>query len=356
MSHYLFEAHPSLAEHIPAIPLVDQPTPIRKLADKMDEDTPDRIWVKRDDLTHPVYGGNKVRKLGFILAEALAKQKKQIVTFGAIGTNHGLATTLHAQAQGLQTKLFLFDQPVTQTVKQNLLCMQSLGAELHYRKSLLRTALAFYWSQFFAKKTEYHLFAGGSNIAGCYGFIDAAFELRLQVEQGLMPEPDVIICPVGSGATLAGLTLGLKWAGLQSRVLGVRVAPSHLGPIPTCTTKTVSKLMHQTYQQICQFYPALKNLQLPNVHMSDLFYGGGYGVATNEGKRARERFEQHGIPLEDTYTAKAAAACLSHARQFGDQRILYWHTFNSMPIQPLIKDEAASQLPNNLKAILSEED
>ena len=343
MSRPLFEHFPGLEASIPALYFAKLPTPLE--VHSYEHGAP--IWVKRDDLSHNRYGGNKVRKLEFILAEALQQKRKELVTFGAIGTNHGVATALFCQEYDIRCRVFLFDQPLSKTVLSNLRCMQALGAELDYKGSLLNTVLAYYRSTLF-NRSAYHLFAGGSNIPGCMSFVNAAFELKQQVEEGLCPEPDLIICPVGSSATMAGLTLGCHLAGLKSRVKGVRVAPSHLGIFPACTPGTVKQLMHQTFRFLRQKAKALPKSQLPAIDLEENYFGEGYGCATQAGTQASQWFQSRGLSMEQTYTAKAAACVLDRARANPDQTILYWHTFNSADLTPITQCANDHALPSEL--------
>ena len=250
---------------------------------------------------------------------------------------------------GLKCRIYLFDQPVTDVVRQNLRLMQALGAELRYRGTLARTALAFYTSPARAVSDNYFLFAGGSNPSGTLGFINAAFELRQQIEEQQLPPPQIIVCPVGSGATLAGLTLGVSLARLASEVVGVRVAASHLGPLPTCTPQTVSKLMAKTQRLLAKHLKSsLPPIQLPN--LSNDYFGTGYGATTAQAQAAAAQFEELGIRLESTYTAKAAAAFLA-IRATTDGPILFWNTFNSRDVSELAASSDRQHLPPGLRDI-----
>lgn len=349
MEKSLFAAFPTLGKRLDCLSIAELPTPVESLPGVRPN-----LWIKRDDKTHPLYGGNKVRKLEFILAEVKKSAKEQVVTFGATGTNHGVATALFCQQQNIACEILLFDQPITRTVQQNLRLMQRFGAHLVHKGSLLRTVLAFYVSARLRHPTAYFLFAGGSNLAGCIGFVNAAFELKDQIQRRLLPEPDVIICPVGSSATVAGLTLGCHLAGLNSRVVGVRVAPSHLGIIPACTSRTVTRLMEQTYRHLQKLDTAIPFTALPEIDLLDRYYGHGYGQATAEGKTATAAFEQAGIALEATYTAKAAAAALDACDADPSQQVLYWHTFNSADMSCWASGADNKQLPKELQRLVNE--
>ena len=132
---YLFEHYPALEAALPVVPIIDSPTPVQRLAN-VSQRLGREVWVKRDDLTSKAYGGNKPRKLEFILADALKSEKKQIVTGGGLGTNHGLATLVHSRKLGFSVRLILFSQPATPHVRQTLKLFHALGAGIHYAGGL----------------------------------------------------------------------------------------------------------------------------------------------------------------------------------------------------------------------------
>ncbi|CAA0125300.1 D-cysteine desulfhydrase [Halioglobus japonicus] len=338
----LFKKFPELRSKIAMQHIASLPTPVEALP------LSEHAWIKRDDLTHAKYGGNKIRKLEFILADALQNKAKRIITVGAIGTNHGVATAMTCQQFGLECVIYLFDQPLTATVTQNLRLMQAYGAKLIYKGSLFKTMLAYYSSPYRLKSGSYFLFAGGSNLYGTLGFVNAACELQDQIEQDECPLPTAIVCPVGSGATLAGLTYGCQLIGLETEIIGVRVAPKKLGPIPACTPGTVHKLMMETYRFLTKH--CRQPIPRPAaVNLVDEFYGDGYGVATEQGVQAIARFKRAGIALEQTYTGKAAAAFLE---QLDSNRgaVLFWDTFNSRDMAETASTITAEYLPVNLRS------
>lgn len=320
----LFEVYPELTDTLPWLQLADLPTPVEPLTG-----LGANAWIKRDDISHAVYGGNKIRKLEFILADVIARGKKHVITFGATGTNHGVATAMLCQQLGLRCTVLLFEQPESQTVRDNLLRMKTFGAELIYCGSLANTVMRYYGHPLRLSRKVYFLFAGGSNIAGTFGFVNAAFELRQQIELGLCPMPAKIFVPVGSAATLAGLTIGVALSGLKAEVVGIRVAPSHLGVIPTCTVATVHQLMKRTARKLSRFGLSIPAIPAPT--LIDSYYGEGYGVRSEKGETASARFSACGITLDQTYTAKAAAAYLDSVES-SDELQLYWHTYNSRPV------------------------
>ena len=349
MSLPLFDVYPSLEGKVSYEPLATLPTPVESLEQLALGKG--NAWIKRDDLTHHEYGGNKIRKLDFIIADAKQQGKKRIVIFGAIGTNHGVATAMMCQQQNLACTVYLFDQPISKTVQQNLQLMQHYGAELIYCGSLFATVLRYYLNRYRLDKENYFLFAGGSNIAGTLGFVNAALELKEQINRCEIPEPDVIICPVGSSATLAGLTIGCQLAGLNTTVKGIRVAPARLGPFPACTTGTVSTLMKQTQRYLESVGVTARAKWKKPILISD-YYGEGYGVATRPGELAQLTMLKQGIKVEQTYTAKAVAAFFDELEtNTGD--VLYWHTYNSQDMAPIVETVPHKELPEELQAFLA---
>lgn len=352
MKRPMFKLFNNLEEKLPVIELADLPTPVENFNDSQNKNSDfNNLWIKRDDKTSAIYGGNKVRKLEFILADAKKNNKDTITTFGATGTNHGVATSIFAGLFGLKSKIYLFDQPVTKTVITNLKLMIKNQATLIHKGSLFNTALNYYTS-YLGSKNQYHLPPGGSNIMGCIGFVNAAFELKEQIEQGILPEPDHIICPVGSSGTLAGLTLGCQLAGLKSEVRGIRVAPSHLGIIPICTTKTVTELMKKTFHHLRFLDSSIANISLKTINLDDNYYGDGYGIASEKGDFAMTTFARREIPLESTYTAKAAAAAIDLCSENPHDKVLYWHTFNSVELNSELSNNELTSLSKPLRTVI----
>ena len=347
----LLRQYPQLETAIARICLGSFPTPVQRV-DRLGYDN---LWIKRDDLSSSAYGGNKVRKLEFLLADARRKKKKQVITMGGIGTNHGLATAIFCNQLDMSCTLLLFHQPVTEHVKQNLRLFASYNAKMVYHLSLGKTVLAYYLLQRIAHPAAFFIFAGGSNSLGTVGFVNAAFELKDQIDQGQLSAPSVIFCPLGSGGTLAGLSLGVQLAGLTTRVMGVRVTASHLGPLPACTAATVAKLMERTYRFLKKRSPAIPPVALePPVILHD-YFGGGYGVSTRNGSLAARAFrEKENIVLEPTYTAKTAAAVMDYCRERDrdDGPVLYWHTYNGVDLSARAQQVDDRDLPKSLRGFI----
>jgi len=349
----LFKEYPELEKEIPWISLGTYPTPIRQLQRLGDGN----LWIKRDDLSSAKYGGNKIRKLEFILASAKRRNTRQVITFGGIGTNHGLATAIFCDQLNIPCKLLLFWQPVSAHVQQNLLLFSRYNAQLVYKKTLWRTVIGYYLTERIKHPGAYFIYAGGSSTVGTVGYVNAAYELRAQVQRGEIPPPAVIICPLSSGGTLGGLALGVQLAGLNTNVIGIRVAQPHLGPFHACTAKTVQTLMNKTYallRNACRHIPDI-SLKAPRI-VHD-YIGDGYGFPTPEGNRAYHiAKDNENVLLDPTYTAKTFAAVLDYIQGPGKNAgpIVYWNTYNSIDLS----DQAASvdyrKLPRSLQRFIEQ--
>lgn len=304
----LLERRPDL----PFVELCELPTPVRELPGLHE-----RLWVKDDGLSAPRWGGNKPRKLEWILGDAKRRRKRTIVTFGGIGTNHGLATAIYAGEAGLDTTLFLVDQPLDEHVEAQLERIRRSGAEVHVTHTTPRTAVAAAW--FMARRRgTYYLPPGGSSPAGTLGFVEAGLELAAQVERGELPEPATVWCALGSGGTAAGLLVGLRLAGLETRVRAVLVNDRL-----RLTEPVLLRLARRTARQIGAD-PSLTGLDVVHGYL-----GAGYGHATPEAVdavcRAREAAN---LGLDPVYTGKTMAALLDRIPA-EEGPALYWHTYSA---------------------------
>jgi D-cysteine desulfhydrase len=345
----LFEAYPALQKRLPWTPLGNWPTPVQKLDQLGKAVGHGNLWVKRDDLSSDFYGGNKVRKLEFMLAEAQKKGFKWVVTYGGIGTNHGLATTMHASRLGIKTALVLVKQPLTANVQENLLLDHHFGAEIHYVPNiaigLIQTAAVY-----LRRRQVYFIAPGGSSTLGSLGYVNAALELKKQVEAGLLPEPEHIFCALGSKGTQAGLMLGCRLAGMKTRVTGVQVAENWV----TKNEDVVLLANHMVtlLRKYEKSVPPLK-FRLEDVHVNHDFFGGKYGRVTEQGRQAMQLMQEtEGIRLEPVYTAKAMAAMLDFMAghpELNSAPMLYWHTYNGADLGKVLEANCDySALPKEL--------
>ncbi|MHB8867409.1 MAG: 1-aminocyclopropane-1-carboxylate deaminase/D-cysteine desulfhydrase [Thermoleophilia bacterium] len=347
-SQPLLERYPRLVPAFPRVPLGSFPTPVERLSAFGTLIDVAGLWVKRDDMSAKLYGGNKVRKLEFLLGAALAEGRSGVLTFGGAGSNHALATAIYAGAHGLRAISVLFDQPNTPSVARNLLLSYQVGAELHYvaDPSLLEGAATELLAAAEAHEGSSLMTIplGGSSPLGTVGFVNAAFELAVQVEAGLLPEPDVIYVAAGTMGTLAGLALGCRAAGLGSRVVGVRVTPE-----AAANERALAVLIEETAALLRSPAP---DFPLPDPgamadHLEHAYFGGGYARPTAQGADAVRRAGEVGLKLEGTYTGKAFAALLEHAEEgrLSGKNVLFWNTYNSRDFSDRVAATDYRRLP-----------
>lgn len=329
----LEQCFPGLQGRLRRSVLTRLPTPVARLECLGRHVGHGELWIKRDDISSPLYGGNKPRKLELILGDAVAQGKRTVLTTGGIGTHHGLATAICAGSLGMRTILALLEQPVTEAVRHSLLLDFAVGAELHWASSVGR--LAARAARLMAREAlkgelPYLIPTGGTSTLGTIGYVNAGLELAQQVAAGQLPEPTYVFVPMGSGGTVAGLILGLKLGGLKSRVVAVVVTdilPPGRSRISRLAMSSSIYLHHQ-------------DERLPRVTVRPDDYdviadqiGAGYGHPTAAGIEARDRMrDDEGIVLDTTYTAKCLAAILAGIQGggFGRGPLLFWNTYSAV--------------------------
>ncbi len=285
--------------------LSEHPTPVRELAGL-------GIWVKEDGIFGSGgWGGNKVRKLEWLIPDARRRGRRSILTFGGLGTNWGLATALYAREHGLETALALVDQPINAHVRAQLDRLNASGARIYRTHTKRRTVAILPWliaRNARGGRPPYLLPAGGSSPVGALGYVEAALEIAAQVEDGSLPEPAHVVVPVGTGGTAAGLALGFQIAGLRSRVVGVVVNDQlRLDP------PVIARLARRTAALLERRGAPLGRLEL-GPGMLDLSrdqIGAGYGHPTEAARRAADLGAEERLSLDPVYTAKAMAGLLA---------------------------------------------
>ncbi len=328
----LFEVFPALQEKIPHISLINKTDvhQLKSLSEKLNTD----IWIKRDDQSTDIYGGNKPRKLEFILADVLEKRKANVLTMGGTGSNHCLATSIFAKQLGIHPVLLLFDQPLTADVQKKLLIYCSLGAEMLGPYGEI-WALFHYLTFKRFRKSTYFLPVGGSSPRGVLGFVNAAFELEAQIENDEMAKPDYLFVTCGTLGTMAGLLLGCKLANLDINIIGVRVVQKFIAfynqtfSFENAILKLARKTLKFMRKQDASI-PRIKFEEKPTI-LHD-FYGTGYGKTTPEADDAIELVNKYeNITLDTTYTGKTFAGLLNFIkkRELTEESILFWNTYNS---------------------------
>jgi len=319
--------YPKLGKKLKREHLANLPTPASELV--IDRSSGQRsISLKQDNLTGDLYGGNKVRKLEYLLSHAGEKKCSRIATFGTAGSNHALATALYAHEMGFDCTCFLSHQAKTPMAPATLNMHIKNGTEIvrfggsyANRIATLRECL---WG-----RNAWVIPMGGSSWLGAVGFVNAGLELAEQVASGVVPMPDRLYVATGTMGTAAGLAIGLTLADLPTEVHAVRVSDPLImneAALRHLIGKTALML-----RRLDSSIPADLEKQV-RVTVRDDFFAGGY-AKTNEATDAALVFakDQLGIELETTYTGKAMAALLHDLDDaaLADQSILFWNTYSS---------------------------
>ncbi|MEJ2601863.1 MAG: pyridoxal-phosphate dependent enzyme [Gammaproteobacteria bacterium] len=326
---HLHLAHPTLSR-LPREFLGDYPTPVQRR-----RDGPLRLWIKRDDLSHPIYGGNKLRKLEYLLGQAISRGHRSVVTFGAAGSNHALATAVHAAGLGLSCLCILGPQPPSPAVRRTLNAHLALGTTLVPWERRRSQRLDLYRRLFRGPGPAHRPWIipiGGSTWHGTVGFVNAAYELARQVRDGELPEPALIYLPLGTMGTVAGLATGLAATGLGTRVVAVRVVVEKIAD--ERRTRRLGAKTAELLHRLDPGFPALDPGDL-NLEVRDEFLGEGYAVPTPAARRAVDWAARHaGLRLETTYSGKALSALLADADagRLDRREVLFWNTYNSAPL------------------------
>jgi D-cysteine desulfhydrase len=273
---------------------------------------------------------------------------------------------LFAAAQGLATGAILVPQRATPHVADTLRATVAAGVEVYPAGGFAGVPYAFARAR---RRGDYVVPPGGSNPLGTLGYVQAVLELALQLRTTETPEPDVIVVPVGSGGTAAGLLAGARLAGLSSRVLGVAVMN---GPF---ARRHVVSLARRTFTLACSLgigtpsselkalardAPRLRGLLGERFVLDEAYVGAGYGEPTPEAERALVVAQRElGLELDLTYTAKAFARVLdpigltASAGSGTAANLLYWHTLSSASLAPLLAQAPPlTALSPELRALL----
>lgn len=306
-------------QQLPRIRIAQLPTPVEKMPRLAAAIGGPIFSIKRDDLTSLAFGGNKTRKLEFLIAEAQANGAKTLITTGAVQSNHCRQTAAAAARFGFACILVLAGNPtLDQGVTANLLLDQLLGAEIVWttRQERDQTLDAVFKEAWSKGKRPYLVPYGGSSPVGAAAY---AFALQELLEQGV--RPDTIVFATSSGGTQAGLAIGKELFGYSGRIMGISIDES-----ATDLKSRVANLGNQ----IADLLNEKINLKPDDILVYDQYLGKGYGIPAPEEIDAVRLFARtEGILLDPVYTGRAAAGMLDLVRQgeiASGEQVLFWHT------------------------------
>jgi D-cysteine desulfhydrase len=307
------------------------PTPIHALKNTSLELNKE-VYVWRDDLTGFIDSGNKLRKLEFLVADALAKGCDHLITCGGPQSNHARATAAVARSLGLGVSLLLLPRAgfnKDAAASGNLLLDQIFDARITWMTQEAFQAAGSTYEPFLEREMEnlksegkkpYCIPLGGSSPLGCFGYIAGVQEMLQTWSKTVSGSsaPDTVFCAMGSGGTYTGLSMGLALENTSTRLVGINV----IGPMETAN-RYVSNLSNAALQ-------AGMNADLKNAQIIDGYVGGGYSVASDDDLRFyRKTASLEGVVLDPCYTGKAFQGMLAEVKKkpsvFG-KKILFLHS------------------------------
>jgi D-cysteine desulfhydrase family pyridoxal phosphate-dependent enzyme len=312
----------------PRLPLAQYPTPLEFLP-RLSQELERPIYLKRDDEVGPGLGGNKTRKLEYLIADARARRARKVVTFGGLQSNHARITAAVARRCGLEPHLFYFERRPAE-LRGNLLLNQLLGARLHFipfgggssaSMTIETTSRLVRLVAWCLVGPHYFIPVGGHNWRGCLGYVRAAVELDEQARARGIEQAQVVVA-AGSGGTLAGLMAGLALADSPLYPLGIDVGKLWKG-FPASIARLASEL--------CARLGRAHTFTAEEVPLVEGTYvGEAYALPSADGLAAIRRLAQlEGIFLDPVYTGKAFAGLLDlieRGRLSDGEPVIFIHT------------------------------
>jgi D-cysteine desulfhydrase family pyridoxal phosphate-dependent enzyme len=302
---------------LPKLNFAHLPTPVEMLPRLSAQLNGPQIFIKRDDQTGLAFGGNKTRKLEYLLADAQEQGANTLITAGAVQSNHCRQTAAAAARNGFACVLVLTGEKPPKPSGNNFLDL-FLGAKIVWAEGADRELVlqqTFEITQSIGRK-PYLIPYGGSNPIGALGYVYAVQELREQLD-----DPNWIIFPSSSGGTQAGLALGGRIFNYQGSILGISIDNR-----ASDLSQKVAILAEETARALGidqAFSPQ-------DILVNDDYLGGGYGIMGEPEVEALNMFARsEGILLDPVYTGRAAAGLIDLIRKgffTADQKVLFWHT------------------------------
>ena len=304
---------------LPFVPLASGATPVEELARLRTALGGPRLLIKRDDTIGFAFGGNKVRKMRFVAADALAQGADTLVTSGGVQSNHARVTAAAAAKLGLHCIIVANGTP-PDPLTANALLDRLLGAEMRYVTSREDRAPAMDAAAASLRRVgrrPYVIPLGASTPLGAAAYVHAVMELLDQIEP-----PDAILHSTSSGGTQAGLVAGCALAGVRTRVIGISADEPAVG-LARDVRAILSGLAPLLGFESTRFDSV-------RVEIDDGFTGEGYGIPTVQSRAAMELMARNeAIFLDPTYTAKAMAGLMAYVRRGSfnpTDTVLFWHT------------------------------
>ena len=311
-------------DSLPRFPLAHLPTPLEELKSLSQQLGGPELLIKRDDQTGLALGGNKTRKLEFIVGDALQQGADTLVTLGAVQSNHCRQTAAAAAKAGLRCELIL-NGKIPEMANGNLLLNELLGAKLHWIERSQRAAkLAYLDAELRTEgRKPYLIPIGGSNGVGATGYVVAMLELVEQLRQSGR-HVDHILFGTSSGGTQAGIVLGARLAGFTGQLHGLSIDkndPEHF---------EYEAEVAQIANDCAAYIGSSERLTRNSIKVVYGYKGEGYGVVGDlERDAIRLLARSEGIVLDPVYAGRAFGGLADLIRKGvfrRDETVLFWHT------------------------------
>lgn len=312
--------------------LAELPSPLTQLKILGQHLKSDNLYIKRDDLLGRVLGGNKLRKLEYIIPIAQKQKADTLITTGSFESNHAALTATIAKMLGMDAAIVLMgpDEPRQKSLNEKI--QQQLGTEIRtvyfseddpQSRSTLTERVAEEVDQLTKDlkrrgKKPFFVPPAGCCLEGTYSFVKAFEELNEQMQNSGCNSYDIVLA-VGTGSTYAGLWCGDRKANADVKIYGVSIARKN----PRCTNETI-----QAAKRVCEYLklPVPKESEL---NITDKYIGAGYAKPTESSQQGIETaLKTEGLLLDNTYTGKALGAMMDMIKQvvLGSRPIVFWHT------------------------------
>jgi D-cysteine desulfhydrase len=335
---------PQLAARLPKSSIADLPTPLKQYSIRKLQNS-SSLLVKHDDLSSKLYGGNKIRKLEYLLQRAKDRDAERVATFGTVASNHALATALYATKLNLKCTCLLSHQ--SKTAKAPI----TLNMHLKNRTEIVRFGGARRsrigtMRKYLQNRRTWVIPMGGSSWLGVIGFVNAGLEVATQFETAGIDVPDRLYVANGTMGTAAGLALGFALANIPTEIHAVRVTHEFIAN-PTA----MGRLINKTAAMMNRLDPTIPTdiAARTKLRFRDEFFADGYARSNPATERAIEfGREEIGLTLDTTYSGKAMAALLHDLSRddLAEKKMMFWNTYNSRALPVTAeRPENTSRLP-----------
>lgn len=305
-------------ESFPHIGIGDFPSPVRKINLR----SYDNCWVKDDGICALPYGGNKIRKLEFLLADALGKNMEELIVHGDTGSHNVISCSIYGIRTGFKVTSVVF--PMGESPDADIDRLKKIGSNVIICGSMLSSVCISHIRSF--SKRKYLVPLGASSPFTTLGYVKGALELCRQINENVLPCPDKIYLPCASGGTVAGILIGIALSGLDIKIVAVRTADRIIANERRLASfvKGTCRILSGS-QELCK--DALECLD----RIESSFLGRGYRSITEDSKTAVAQASADDLLLDPYHSGKAFAAMLDDLRNNPSMKALFWNTHSRSP-------------------------